>query len=192
MSLDMLLAWIKHQRIDRDKYLMVIKMNIKSNRDEDFKRRNDRVFGAPNNFLPGMYYPYNSFSKSKETNMPTMLPRDPTLQYLLMEKHGVSHYDKLVLNYGYGCIETWRKKCTTKNYCQNYGYKGPNYPCVFPPGAHGASCEKLLLYPLPAYPPSPCDGHITETGIYSCVKSNKTLSASDGSGHLPATLQWLL
>ncbi|KAK2716303.1 hypothetical protein QYM36_010769 [Artemia franciscana] len=167
-------------------------MNIKSNRDEDFKRRNDRVFGVPNNFLSGMYYPYNSFSKSKETNMPTMLPRDPTLQYLLMEKHGVSIYDKLVLNYGYGCIETWRKKRTTKNYCQNYGYKGPNYTCVFSPEAHGASCEKLLFYPLPFYPPSPCDGHITETGIYSCVKSNKTLSASDGSGHLPATLQWLL
>jgi len=56
----------EHQRIDRDEYLMVFKMNIKGNHDEDFKRGNDRVFGVPYNYLSVMHYPYNSFSKSKE------------------------------------------------------------------------------------------------------------------------------
>ncbi|XP_065557734.1 blastula protease 10-like [Artemia franciscana] len=165
----------EHQRRDRDQYLIVIKRNYPRQNEKDFKKDALFDYSVPYNYLSNMHYQWYAFSLDIKNNLPTMLPRDPSLQYLLSDLHSVSHYDKLVINRAYGCIESWEKKCQTKNNCVNHGYLGPNCFCICPFGTSGGKCEYLNSDSLPAYPPPSCGGNIETPGSYASARNSGNL-----------------
>ncbi|XP_042222256.1 blastula protease 10-like, partial [Homarus americanus] len=76
---------------------------------------------------------------------PTIVTNDPSYQGLIGQREGLSHYDKLLANRMYSCIDKWLVVCgLSSDPCQNLGYTGADCSCVCPPHTDGVYCESVI------------------------------------------------
>ncbi|XP_071944342.1 zinc metalloproteinase nas-37-like [Antedon mediterranea] len=125
----------EQERADRDKHVRVLWLNIQENVAYNFDKRST-LTSTPYDYNSIMHYKRNSFSVNSN---PTVVSRDPLLQYDVGPTNGVTFYDAMMVNRMYSC----NKDCAYKE-CKNNGYVGP-YPycsCICPPGFTGLLCEK--------------------------------------------------
>ncbi|XP_065568590.1 blastula protease 10-like [Artemia franciscana] len=157
----------EHQRTDRDKYLAVFPYNMDPKAHLNMDIQPWDSFNVTFNYLSNLHYGWKTAAKNPYSFSPTMLPRDPTLQYLMSGVHSVTHFDRLILNKAYACADKYTKDCGFYLDCLNFGYFGPDCTCICPEGTGGIYCETRLSAKLPVYPPPECGGHITEEGVFT-------------------------
>ncbi|XP_033097723.1 uncharacterized protein LOC117101774 [Anneissia japonica] len=125
----------EQERADRDKHVRVLWLNIQENMAYNFDKRST-LTTTPYDYNSIMHYKRNTFSVNSN---PTLVTRDPLLQYDLGPTNGVTFYDAMMVNHIYSC----NRNCAYKD-CKNGGYVGP-YPycyCSCPPGFTGFLCEE--------------------------------------------------
>ncbi|XP_069972556.1 LOW QUALITY PROTEIN: protein SpAN-like [Penaeus vannamei] len=97
------------------------------------------VYSVLYDYSSVMHYGSKYFTKNGKLTISTL---DPLAQELIGSRKGLSHYDKLLANRMYSCIDPWLTHCRFESDpCQNYGYIGKNCACVCPPGSSGTNCD---------------------------------------------------
>ncbi|XP_043210022.1 uncharacterized protein LOC122374971 [Amphibalanus amphitrite] len=92
---------------------------------------------------------YGSFSFVDNDIRATFVTKNELYQWML-DYHrdrgmGPSHYDYLVINTSYKCIDAWKKACQENNQtvpkCENFGYLTKSCTCKCPTGYTGPTCK---------------------------------------------------
>uniref|UniRef100_A0A0K0EJJ9 Metalloendopeptidase n=2 Tax=Strongyloides stercoralis TaxID=6248 RepID=A0A0K0EJJ9_STRER len=131
-------------RYDRDKYLSLIKQNIKPDYLGEFKKvslKHSRTFGVPVDFGSIMMYRVDHFSRPEKL---VALPHDKLYMKTMGNQENMAFTDAMLIN-KYYCKNVCPKKIT----CMNGGYQDPNNcdNCKCIKGFTGRWCQ-LVSPPL--------------------------------------------
>ncbi|CEG06139.1 Astacin-like metalloendopeptidase [Strongyloides ratti] len=131
----------EQSRLDRDKYIKIIKENVKDNLMLNFNKtffKNSYYYGTQYDFGSGMQYGLYTFSKNKKQ---TIFAKNEIYSKMIGQRYSLSFNDYKLINMYY-CT----KKCSkNKVRCKNYGYPHPHYcgTCKCPNGYEGKFCDKI-------------------------------------------------
>ena len=157
-------------RADRDKHIHVLYRNINLDlnklRDTDIKHswyqasrcNEDQMYDAPKPYDPMSLMQYGGSDFAEQDQLPVYLHKNPHYQYMFdyhrQAGYLQTHYDNLVVNLGYNCIQKWKKNCEASGVsvpkCQNYGYVRKDCKCACPNGFSGSTCgtKEGPLFPV--------------------------------------------
>merc|ERR1712002_1083861 len=132
----------EQSRSDRDNYVNILSENIRQDYISNFRKATDNNYSVPYDFSSDMHYGCKGFTSNGKLTITT---KDQMAQELIGQRTGLSHYDKLLANTMYPCIEKWMESCSlTSNPCQNDGYVGADCSCVCRSGTSGQYCENAF------------------------------------------------
>ncbi|XP_068246635.1 protein SpAN-like [Palaemon carinicauda] len=129
----------EQSRSDRDNYVHINIDNVLPGATSNFKKITDNNYSIEYDFSSDMHYGARSFTLNGKLTIATI---NPLAQELIGQRRGLSHYDKLLANRMYSCIDKWLQNCKLpSDPCKNGGYIGANCACVCRPGTSGRFCE---------------------------------------------------
>ncbi|XP_042884351.1 protein SpAN-like [Penaeus japonicus] len=131
----------EQSRPDRDSYVQVNEDNVVDGKQSQFEKQTTSIdtYSVPYDYTSVMHYGSKFFTKNGKFTIATL---DPMAQELIGSRAGLSHYDKLLANRIYSCLDTWLTQCgLSSDPCQNFGYTGKECSCVCPSGTSGTNCE---------------------------------------------------
>ncbi|XP_072379094.1 hatching enzyme 1.2-like [Diabrotica undecimpunctata] len=99
--------WHEQSRTDRDKFVDVVRRNIKKGMENNFhKTRNDVNFGQPYDYESILHYNPKAFTTNGNY---TIVPKDKTLIRNMGQRIGLSKIDIAKINLMYNCPEKTRE-----------------------------------------------------------------------------------
>uniref|UniRef100_A0A0K0E5J7 Metalloendopeptidase n=1 Tax=Strongyloides stercoralis TaxID=6248 RepID=A0A0K0E5J7_STRER len=131
----------EQSRSDRDKYIKILKENVKDDFLINFNKsffKKSHVYGTQYDYGSGMQYGIYTFSKNSQK---TVVPNNEIYSKMIGQRYSLSFNDYKLINMYY-CT----KKCSKiKIKCKNNGYPHPHYcgTCKCPNGYEGKFCDKI-------------------------------------------------
>ncbi|WKY09011.1 hypothetical protein Q1695_001847 [Nippostrongylus brasiliensis] len=130
-------------RHDRDRYITVIKDNIRDDWLDQYILANPQMnenYGLPYDYGSLMHYGSTSGSKNKQGKLLTMVPLDTEYTETLGSPF-ISFIDLLMMNKHYNCTEKCKPETSAK--CENDGFPHPRNcsQCICPGGYGGPLCK---------------------------------------------------
>lgn len=148
----------EHTRQDRDNHVTIVTDNIPKDKRVNFKKQtliDSR--NVPYDYDSIMHYSTLAFSSNGQK---TILPKDPTKEFVLGQRDHLSFYDLKLVHLMYQCED--KGKCGSAKTCQNDGFVNHRCSCMCPTGFRGAECEVQEPQPVE------CGGYVTtETNVTS-------------------------
>ncbi|KAL3102513.1 hypothetical protein niasHS_001255 [Heterodera schachtii] len=134
-------VWHEQSRTDQENYVTINYNNILSGTESNFYKRSPDTsdnLGQPYDLGSVMHYSNKAFAR--DFNQFSITTRDPSYQYTMGYRGGLSFKDAKMINLHY-CS----KVCPSDLACKNGGYTNPNNcnQCLCPAGYSGAYCDEM-------------------------------------------------
>ncbi|PIO66052.1 astacin, partial [Teladorsagia circumcincta] len=139
--------WHTHSRHDRNKYVTILKDNIKPEQRKQFVRRSRRVnnnYNITYDYGSVMHYGAKSFiNASLVMKNFTILPKDVNYTETLGSKF-IAFYDLLMMNMYYNCTDICKSEDPNADEMCNGGFPHPRdcSKCICPSGYGGQFCNE--------------------------------------------------
>ncbi|KAK3884749.1 hypothetical protein Pcinc_010988 [Petrolisthes cinctipes] len=153
----------EQSRSDRDNYVLIHSNNIRPSASNNFAKANT-IDVVPYDYESIMHYSSKAFSYN---GFPTITTIDPSKNYLIGNRDGLTFRDILLANLMYGCVASWESSCgKSSSSCGGEGYIGASCSCVCPPDRTGNNCQTQI--PPPA---------VAEDGCTQTITTEKTFTS---------------
>ncbi|KAK3889784.1 hypothetical protein Pcinc_006345 [Petrolisthes cinctipes] len=157
----------EQSRSDRDNYVVIHFNNIYPSTRNNFAKANT-INIVPYDYESVMHYSSKAFSFN---GFPTITTIDPSKNYLIGNRDGLTFRDILLANLMYGCVASWESCCRrSSSSCCGEGYIGASCSCVCPPDRTGNNCQTRI--PPPAVAEDGCTQKITTKKTFTSPRTN--------------------
>ncbi|KAK3891266.1 hypothetical protein Pcinc_004841 [Petrolisthes cinctipes] len=157
----------EQSRSDRDKYVVIHFNNIIPSARNNFAKVNT-INSVRYDYESVMHYSSKAFSYN---GFPTITTIDPSKNYLIGNRDGLTFRDILLANLMYGCVASWESCCRrSSSSCGGEGYIGASCSCVCPPDRRGNNCQYRI--PPPAVAEDGCTQKITTPKTFTSPRTN--------------------